>query len=133
MSQTAPAAKNMPAFTTARVLTMVMLAVAAVQVFLAGMAMFGGEWAFGAHSTLGTWSEVLALLIPVAMLIARPGKALAWLSVGVFVAAALQPALAMLGSATPVGGALHALNAIVVIGLAMMLVTRSGRRSRATV
>jgi hypothetical protein len=108
-----------------------------VQIFLAGVGVFGldgqelgatGETAFNPHRSLGFGMGGLALIILILALIARPGARSIVLSVVIFLLAFLaQSILADLGEDTPVFGGLHALDGFAILGIAGFLYWSSRR------
>jgi Family of unknown function (DUF6220) len=108
-----------------------------VQIFLAGVGIFGldgqelgatGETAFNPHRSLGFGMGGLTLIILILALIARPGARSIVLSVVIFVLAFLaQSILAGLGEDTPVFGGLHALDGLAILGIAGFLYWSSRR------
>jgi hypothetical protein len=89
------------------------MALIAAQFFLAGAGAFGAT-SFDAHKTVGTVLVLVALLGLLAAALARRFVAHAALFLG---ATVLQLALGALGADTPWIGALHGLNALVVMGV----------------
>ncbi len=114
------------ALRVAHVLGLLSLAAIAVQVGFAGLGAFGAS--FDAHRALGMAIPALALLIMIAVLIARPGGRGVLLAVGLAVLAVVQVMLAGLGdNSSEWFGALHAVNALVLIGLTGRIVAQAGR------
>jgi hypothetical protein len=107
------------------------------QIFLAGLGVFsfgdddvaGGTSAFDAHKTLGFTLAGAAVVIFLLALAARPGVLPVVLS-GVLVAqtALLQSLLAGLADNTALYGGLHALDGLLVLGIAGFLYATSRRR-----
>jgi Family of unknown function (DUF6220) len=89
------------------------MALIAAQFFLAGAGAFGAT-SFDAHKTVGSVLVLIALLGLLAAALARRFVGHAALFLG---ATALQLALGALGADTPWIGALHGLNALVVMGV----------------
>ena len=125
------------AFTGYRWLLFAFLLAGCAQIFLAGLGVFsfgdhdtaGGTSAFDAHRTLGFTLAGVAIVIFVLALIARPGVAPVVLS-GVMVVqtALLQSLLDGLADHAALYGGLHALDGIVLLGIAGFLYVASGRR-----
>ena len=70
------------------------------------------------HRVVGNIIEVLALLLLLAVLVARPGRNLVWLTLGLFVLAGpVQPILAGVGADHRWVGGLHVLNGGVILAL----------------
>ena len=108
------------------------------QIFLAGLGVFsfgdhdvaGGTSAFDAHRTLGFTLAGAAVVIFLLALAARPGVLPVVLS-GLLVVqtALLQSLLAGLADNTALYGGLHALDGLVVLGIAGFLYATSRRRA----
>lgn len=119
------------AFIGYRWLLLVFLLLGLVQIFLAGLGIFDldgqelgapGETAFDPHRTLGFAMGGVALIILVLALIARPDVRTVILAAVLFLLAfLLQSILAALGEDTPFFGGLHALDGIVILGIAGFL------------
>jgi hypothetical protein len=107
-----------------------------VQIFLAGLGVFsfgdhdvaGGTSAFDAHKTLGFTLAGVAIIIFLLALIARAG-ALPLVLCGVLVVqtSLLQSLLAGLADNTALFGGLHALDGLLVLGIAGFLYATSRR------
>jgi Family of unknown function (DUF6220) len=98
-----------------------------VQIFLAGRGTFGGG--FDAHRTLGFVLAGIAVVVFVLALLARVGARDVVLSlVLVLLGGGAQSALA--GAGGPFWGGLHALDGLVMIGIAGFLHGTAIRRSR---
>lgn len=114
------------------ILAIITVALAAIQIGLAGLGAFGGS--FKAHTTLGYVIALLTILVLIAALIARPNRSLVIQAVVLFILAVpLQPLLASIGeNGSAWVGALHALNGVAITGLAGALAgeTRSRQRGR---
>ncbi|MGH3320041.1 MAG: DUF6220 domain-containing protein [Streptosporangiaceae bacterium] len=112
------------------VLAVITLALAAIQIGLAGLGAFGGS--FGPHVTLGYVIALLSILMLVAALIARPSRRVVIQAIVLFLLAVpLQPMLATIGeNGSSWIGALHALNGVVITGLAGALVGQTRLRRR---
>lgn len=114
---------------------LVFLLAGAAQIFLAGLGVFSvedhgvaGDTAFAPHRTLGFTIAGLALLILVLALIARPGaRAITGAVVLVLLTSLMQSLLAGLADSQAVFGALHALNGLLILGVAGYLYARSRR------
>ena len=147
--ETAPANARTPTATTLtglrrgafigyRWLLLAFLLLGLVQIFLAGLGIFDlhgqelgapGETAFDPHRTLGFAMGGVALIILVLALIARPDVRTVILAAVLFLLAfLLQSILAALGEDTPFFGGLHALDGIVILGIAGFLQGSSRRR-----
>jgi len=119
-----------------RWLVLAFLLAGCVQIFLAGLGVFsfgdhdvaGGTSAFDAHKTLGFTLAGVAIIILVLALIARAG-ALQLVLCGVLVVqtSLLQSLLAGLADNTALFGGLHALDGLLVLGIAGFLYATSRR------
>src|SRR6516165_9047572 len=97
-----------------------------VQIFLAGLGAFrlqdqagAGDSAFAPHRALGFSMGVIALLILVLAVIARPGaRAIAGSAVLVLLTGLMQSLLAGFAEDHVVFGALHALDGLLILGIA---------------
>ena len=108
------------------------------QIFLAGLGVFrlqgeglaaGGDTAFAPHRALGFTMAGIALLILVLAVIARPGARDIILSaVLVLLTSLMQSLLAGLADSHAIYGGLHALDGLLILGLAGYLYVRSRRR-----
>ena len=108
------------------------------QIFLAGLGVFrlqgeglaaGGDTAFAPHRALGFTMAGIALLILVLALIARPGaRAITGSAVLVLLTSLMQSLLAGLGEDHAAYGALHALDGLLILGIAGYLYARARRR-----
>ena len=111
-----------------RWLLLVFLLAGAVQIFLAGLGVFrlqdngleaAGDSAFAPHRTLGFAIAGIAMLILVSVLTARVGaRAITLSAVLVLLTSFVQSLLAGLGEDTAVYGGLHALDGLLIIGIA---------------
>src|SRR5262249_9192533 len=111
------------------------LLLGAVQIFLAGLGVFGvlqgTHNAFAPHETGGFVMAGAALVILVAALVARPGKAaVIWSAVLVAQTSLLQSLLAGLGDDHALYGGLHAFDGLAMLGIAAWLWARSRPRPR---
>jgi hypothetical protein len=134
---------NPPTFTGARriglltlpPLAMLYLGLGVVQIFLAGFGVFDlngaqlgskDETAFGPHRFVGMLMTAVALLLVIAVAVARPGRRLVIAAVSLLlIVAVLQGVLASAGQDTPLFGGLHALFGIGSLGLASMILAGS--------
>ena len=113
--------------------TAVFVAAVLVQVFLAGLALFG-TGGFRTHVAFGysaIW--VVILLVPVLAWLGRLPRRDLWLSVGLFalyIPQCLLPPLARAGGPEFIA-ALHPVNALLMFSLAMWLTARGWDRVRA--
>jgi Family of unknown function (DUF6220) len=110
-----------------RVVLALFLLGGAVQIFLAGLGAFGGG--FDAHRTLGFVLSGIAVVVLVLALLARVGTRDVVLSVVlVLLTGGAQSLLA--GAGGPFWGGLHALDGLVLIGIAGFLHGTAIRRSK---
>ena len=126
------------AFTGYRWLLLAFLLAGCAQIFLAGLGVFsfadhdaaGGTSAFDAHRALGFGLAGVAVFIFVLAVIARPGVLPVVLS-GVLVVQTtlLQSLLAGLADNAALYGGLHALDGLLVLGVAGFLYATSRRRA----
>jgi hypothetical protein len=107
------------------------------QIFLAGLGVFrlmgqglaAGDTAFAPHRDLGFTMAGIALLILVLAVIARPGfRAIIGSAVLVLLTSLMQSLLAGLGEDHALYGALHALDGLLILGIAGYLYARTWRR-----
>jgi hypothetical protein len=113
------------------------LVLALLQFFLAGLGVFRAKphgtdelfesSSFDAHRAVGTATQIVALLVLVAALLARERVRL---SVVLFVLAVIQSVLAGLGDSAPAIGALHPVNGLALLAIAHFL-TRPAREAEA--
>jgi Family of unknown function (DUF6220) len=108
-----------------RVLSLLFLAGAVVQFFLAGLAAFGGtRWE--PHQVWGTVLTAVALVIAILAWVGRRQAAQASaILLGLMI---LQNILGGVGTDAPVIGALHPVNGLLILGVAMLCA--SGARVR---
>ena len=109
------------------------------QIFLAGLGVFrlqgealaaGGDTAFAPHRALGFTMAGIALLILVLAAIARPGARQIILSaVLVPLTSLMQSLLAGLADSHAIYGGLHALDGLLILGIAGYLYVRSRRET----
>ena len=105
------------------------------QIFLAGLGVFrlqghglvaGGDTAFAPHRALGFTMAGIALVILVLAAIARPGaRAIALAAVLVLLTSFMQSLLAGLADNHAIYGGLHALDGLLIIGIAGYLYVRT--------
>lgn len=114
---------------------MLFLLLGGVQIFLAGLGVFdlhgrkigaSGETAFDPHRVNGDIMSLVALLLLVLVLVARPGARLIGQTVVLFLLMAVgQPLLAAGGGDQAWLGGLHAIVGIGILGLASRLLAES--------
>ena len=124
------------AFTGYRWLLLAFLLAGCAQIFLAGLGVFsfgdhdtaGGTSAFDAHKTLGFTLAGVAVLIFILALISRAGVlSLVLCAVLIVQTSLLQSLLAGLADNTALFGGLHALDGILILGIAGFLYARVWR------
>ena len=131
--QTAPGLSGVRAgaFGLYRVLIVVFLVALLVQVFLAGLGVFGSDVAvtedgsteLDPHRALGhILSQPVALVLLIAAAIARPGRRIVQLTIAMVVVGIVQVVLGIAGGDAPFVGGLHVLNALVYLGVTAQLV-----------
>lgn len=111
-----------------------------VQFFLAGLGIFGAipaegestssdrfEDKIGPHAGVGGLLLLMSLLLVILILIAWTGPRSIGATVGLFALMILQVVFAAAGEDAPVVGALHAVNALLVLGLSAFLASRAWR------
>jgi len=95
-----------------------------VQIFLAGAGLFElTDWTM--HTGLGWGLGSAPILLIVLALVARADRRTTLLTIGLLVAAMLQPELAAARQRAPVLAAFHPLNAFVVASLAWLVARRA--------
>ena len=112
-------------------LVWIYLAAIVVQVFLAGIGLFGAGKDFGNHVNLG-W---ILHLVPVPLLlvawVARVGSRLIWWTVALLVVQGIQPLLPGLRTDLPLAAALHPVLAMIIFWLALTIGLQAWRLVRA--
>ena len=118
---------------------LVFLLAGVAQIFLAGLGAFrlqdqglaaAGDSAFAPHRALGFSMGVIALVILVLAVIARPGaRAVAGSAVLVLLTSLMQSLLAGFAEDHAVYGAVHALDGLLILGIAAYLYFWSRRRA----
>src|SRR5262252_2063359 len=121
------------AFLAYRWALLAFLLAGAAQIFLAGLGVFGlfdtGGDTFAPHRALGFAMAGIAVLILVLALIARPGaRAIAGSAVLVLLTSLVQSLLAGLGKDHAAYGGLHALDGLLILGVAGYLYAQARRR-----
>jgi hypothetical protein len=132
--ESAPTGARRAALAGYKWLLLAFLVLGVIQIFLAGFGAFklnGGELgpaAFDPHRTLGFALGGVAFLILLLALGARAGKRAIILSIVlVLLANLVQSLLASLGERTPLIGGLHALDGLVILGIAGFLHGQASR------
>jgi drug/metabolite transporter (DMT)-like permease len=137
-TQSTPTGLRRGALTGYRWLLLAFLVLGVVQIFLAGLGVFNlngeklgtpGETAFDPHRVLGYVMAVVAVIILVLAVIARAGgRAIILSALLILLAGPAQSILADLGEDTPFFGGLHALDGLVILGIAGFLHSSARRR-----
>ena len=128
------------AFGVYRVLIALAAIAIIVQIFLAGFGIFGAEGVptdddvsgkLDAHRAFGhILTQPVMLLVLIVALLARPGRKIVHFTVALFVLGIVQMFLAFGGEDTPAIGGLHAVNALLLLGIAVDLNRRAGNFNR---
>jgi hypothetical protein len=92
-----------------------------VQVFLAGMGLFGAARDFQAHIGLGWLLHLVPILLLVAAAVAKVGPRLIWWTVALLVVQFIQPILALARFDAPMVAAFHPVLALVIFWLALTI------------
>jgi hypothetical protein len=98
-----------------------------VQVYLAGSGIFAAKGpvknasSLDPHRTLGNILAVLALLLLIAALVARPSRRVVITVVVLFVLTGVEGVIAGAGTSAPYFGALHPVIALVIMGLSAVI------------
>jgi hypothetical protein len=92
-----------------------------VQVFLAGMGLFGAARDFEPHIGLGWLLHLVPILLLVAAAVAKVGQRLIWWTVALLVVQFVQPILALARDDVPVVAAFHPVLALVIFWLALTI------------
>lgn len=113
------------------VLAWLFVATIVLQVFLAGMFIFGQEEFRQTHISFGySYVGFAALLLLVSGLIARPGRRHIGLVVLVFVLYTVQTSLPEARDSYPAVAALHPVNALLLFGLGVVVARRATTLAR---
>jgi uncharacterized protein DUF6220 len=107
------------------------LAALALQIFLAGLYLFGPTHDLEPHRGLGWFLHLPLPLILIAALVARVGRPTIWWVLALFVLGAIQPILATLKTSAPLLAALHPFNAVVLTLVTVKLAIDTLPRPRA--
>jgi hypothetical protein len=92
-----------------------------VQVFLAGMGLFGVAKDFEPHVGLGWVLHLVPVLLLIAAAVARVGSRLIWWNVALLVVQLIQPILATMRNDQPVVAAFHPVLALIIFWLALTI------------
>lgn len=110
--------------TVLAILAWLFIGLVAVQVFLAGVGLFGaGDLAL--HRDFGYGVAIYPILILVAAWPARAGRGTAWLAVGLLVIAQVQTVLPWFREDLPALAALHPVNALAIFWLGLVIARRA--------
>lgn len=102
-----------------------------VQVFLAGLFVFGQEQFRSGHIEFGyNGVGLAAFLVPVSAVVARSGRRQIGWSAVLFVLYIVQTALPLARTAMPVVAALHPVNALVLFALGVVVARRATALAR---
>jgi hypothetical protein len=144
-SAAAPGARTTPvasfrrgAFRAYRWALLAFLLAGVAQIFLAGLGVFSlqdqgleaaGDTAFAPHRDLGFTMAGIAVVILTLALVARPGtRAVIGSAALVLLTSLMQSLLAGLADSHAIYGALHALDGLLILGIAGYLYARARRR-----
>jgi Family of unknown function (DUF6220) len=104
-----------------------------IQVFLAGMALFGGSPSFGTHVTFGysaVW--IVVILLPIFAVVARLPRrdiGLSFVLLGLYIPQCLLPPIARAGGPGLIA-ALHPVNALLLFALGLVISRRAWQEVR---
>jgi hypothetical protein len=101
-----------------------------VQVFLAGMGLFGTSRDFEPHVGLGWILHLVPVLLLIVAAVARVGSRLIWWNVALLVVQFVQPILALSRNDAPVVAAFHPVLALVIFWLALTIGLKAWRLVR---
>jgi hypothetical protein len=124
-----------------RILITIFAALVVVQIFLAGLGIFGAIPEEGEATTVDRWEDKIdphaalghlmfipgAILLLILILIAWPGPRAIGATFGLAVLMLLQIILAAAGEDAPGVGAFHPINALLILGLSSFLTWRAWR------
>jgi hypothetical protein len=102
-----------------------------LQIYLAGAALFGLT-TFQPHRTLGDALAGAVLILLVVALIARPGRRALGLAAALTVLTIVQITLPSLRTGVPWVAALHAVNAVALVGVTLNLARAAGQAAATT-
>jgi len=101
-----------------------------VQVFLAGMGLFGVPRDFEAHIGLGWLLHLGPVLLLIAAAIAQVGRRIIWWNVALLLAVGIQPFLPAMKKDLPFAAALHPVNALIIFWLTLTIGLQAWRLVR---
>lgn len=111
-------------------LAWIYLAAIVVQVFLAGIGMFGAAHDFSNHASLGWILHLGPVLLLLVAAIARVGARTIWWNVALLVSVGVQPFLPGLRGDLPLAAALHPVNALLIFWITLTIGLRAWRLVR---
>lgn len=111
-------------------LVWIYLAAIVVQVFLAGIGLFGGARDFSDHASLGWILHLGPVPILVAAALGRVGARTLWWTAALLLSVAVQPFLPGLRGDLPWAAALHPVNAMLIFWLTMSVGMQAWRLLR---
>jgi uncharacterized protein DUF6220 len=111
-------------------LVWIYLAAILVQVFLAGIGLFGAAKDFEPHVGLGWILHLVPVLLLIVAAVGRVGSGLLWWTAALLLVQFIQPILATLRSDLPLVAALHPVLALVVFWLGVAIGLRAWRLVR---
>ena len=116
--------------TTFAVIAWLYVGVITLQVFFAGLGLFG-TGGMELHMGFGYLIPLVVLAVPIAALAARPGARTTWLSGGLLVLTWVQVTLPYARDDLPAVAALHPVNALLIFWLALTIARRATALARA--
>jgi uncharacterized protein DUF6220 len=111
-------------------LVWIYLAAILVQVFLAGIGLFGAAKDFEPHVGLGWILHLVPVLLLIVAAVGRVGSGLLWWTAALLLVQFIQPILATLRNDLPLVAALHPVLALVVFWLGVAIGLRAWRLVR---
>ena len=101
-----------------------------LQIYLAGAALFGAT-SFQPHRALGDGLAIAILLLLIVALIARPGRRVVGLAAVLTALAIVQLVLPSVRTGLPLVAALHAVNAVALVAVAVAIASASRQAAAA--
>lgn len=111
-------------------LVWIFLAGIVVQVFLAGLGLFGPDEDFAPHVGLGWTLHLAPVLLLIVAAVARVGRRIIWWNVALVLAVGIQPFLPEMRTDLPYAAALHPVNALIIFWLTLTIGLRAWRLVR---
>jgi hypothetical protein len=111
-------------------LVWIYLAAIVVQVFLAGVGLFGAARDFEPHRSLGWILHLGPVLLLIVAFVARVGWQTIWWNVALLLTVGVQPFLPGLRNDVPLLAALHPVLALVIFWITLTIGLRAWRRVR---